>query len=896
MSLSPGTRLGPYEILAPLGAGGMGEVYRARDGKLNRDVAIKVLPDAFAADAERLARFQREAHVLASLNHPNIAHIHGFEESPGTRALVLELVEGETLAEKIGSGPIPIDEALAVARQIADALEAAHEKGIVHRDLKPANIKLTPEGKVKVLDFGLAKALTRDASSPEVSHSPTLTAAATQAGVVIGTAAYMSPEQARGKPIDKRTDVWAFGAVLYEMLTGRKAFEGETISDTLAAILKTEPSWTALPASTPLSVRRLLRRCLDRDPKRRLHDIADARLEIDAASEEPPTAPPQLASPRRRGAGPWALVAAAIAAAGLASLLTWRFAQHPAGARIPVVTKLARITRGGGHSEWPSWSPDGSLLAYASDRSGNFEIYVRRGDAGQDVNISSDPAQDVQPAFSPDGNSVAFVSTRSSKSGLIRIGGTYGQNVRTLGGDLWTVPTLGGAARRLAPDANFPAWRPDGKSILYVSGPEVRRSIMEVPSSGGAPRAVLPSEASTWEISRIACSPDGRWISLETQPDGILLMPAGGGKTHPLVAGALGHAWDPSSNRLYFIVRDPQGGSRIQFLEVSSNGQVAGGAPFTVSLMTTEVLEFAITRDGLRLAVPELEASRNLTRLPLSPGGAAPAGPEEPLTSGRVTDSYPSVSPDGRRVALVSDTLGHKEVEVLDVESRRRERLQLPGEDVAQVGTVWMPDGQRLLISRSEDGQRSSNWIVALDGSRAEQVFTRLAQGAFAIGPSADGKKLLYSDTVNGVQQIFAFDLDTRKATQLTDSPGAKFDSVVSPDGRWTAITGTKDGVVQLFSMPAAGGPMKQLTTGYERMRHPFFSPDGKWIYIQPSHRNIYRLPTEGGPLQQVTHFPDAGLFLEEPTISPDGRFLYYCRENGGSSLWIMTLEDKGRR
>jgi Tol biopolymer transport system component len=306
--------------------------------------------------------------------------------------------------------------------------------------------------------------------------------------------------------------------------------------------------------------------------------------------------------------------------------------------------------------------------------------------------------------------------------------------------------------------------------------------------------------------------------------------------------------------------------------------------------MTTEVLEFAITRDGLRLAVPELEAARNLTRLPLSPGGGSPAGPEEPLTSGRVTDSYPSVSPDGRRVAFVSDTLGHKEVEVLDVETRRRERLQLPGEGLAQVGTVWMPDGQRLLISRSEDAQRSSNWIVALDGSRAEQVFERSAQGAFAIGPSADGKKLSYSDTVNGMQQIFVVDLETRKTTQLTDSPGSKFDSVFSPDGKWIAITGTKDGVVQLFSMPAGGGPMKQLTTGYERMRHPSFSPDGKWIYIQPSHRNIYRTPTEGGPLEQVTRFPDAGLFLEEPTISPDGRYLYYSRENGGSSLWLMTL------
>ena len=298
MPLAAGTRLGPYEILAPLGAGGMGEVYRAKDTKLGRDVAIKILPEAFAADPERLARFQREAQVLASLNHPHIAHIHGLEESGRVRGLVLELVEGETLAERIAQGPVPVDEALEIARQIADALEAAHEKGIVHRDLKPANVKHTPAGSVKVLDFGLAKALKPDSSSPEVTSSPTMTAQSTQAGIVIGTAAYMSPEQARGKAVDKRTDVWAFGAVLFEMLTGKKTFGGETVSDTLAAVLKTDPDWGALPPKHP-RVRRLLRRCLERDPKKRLHDIADARIEMEERPEEArePVAPSRSARP-----------------------------------------------------------------------------------------------------------------------------------------------------------------------------------------------------------------------------------------------------------------------------------------------------------------------------------------------------------------------------------------------------------------------------------------------------------------------------------------------------------------------------------------------------------------------------------------------------------------------
>jgi serine/threonine protein kinase len=276
-----GTRLGPYEITAAIGAGGMGEVFRARDTKLNRDVAIKVLPAELAEDRERVARFRREAQVLASLNHPNIAAIYGLEESGGVVALALELVEGEDLAERLKRGAIPVDEALAIAKQIAEGLEEAHEKGIVHRDLKPANVKVTKDGVVKVLDFGLAKAYESEAVEGSVSQSPTMSRHMTQAGIILGTAAYMSPEQARGQPVDKRSDVWAFGVVLYEMLTGKRLFDGETVSDVLAAVLTREPSWAALPATTPASVRRLLRQCLERNPKNRLHAIADARLALD---------------------------------------------------------------------------------------------------------------------------------------------------------------------------------------------------------------------------------------------------------------------------------------------------------------------------------------------------------------------------------------------------------------------------------------------------------------------------------------------------------------------------------------------------------------------------------------------------------------------------------------
>jgi eukaryotic-like serine/threonine-protein kinase len=407
MALAIGARLGPYEILSPLGAGGMGEVYRARDAKLGREVAIKVLPEAFASDGERLARFRREAQMLAALNHPHIEAIYGREESRGVEALVLELVKGETLSERLAAGPLPVEEALEVARQIADALEAAHEKGIVHRDLKPSNVKLTPEGKVKVLDIGLAKALTGEPSLPDVSHSPTLTAVATKAGVVFGTAAYMSPEQARGKPVDKRADIWAFGCVLYEMLAGRRAFDGQTVSDVLAAILTRDPDWATLPGETPPSVRRVLKRCLDRNSKTRFQDVADARPEMDETPERP-GGQSAVSAPTWRRAIPWTLAAVFGLVAGAALLRPSREARSPA----PPVVRISKTLEGIpvlGSS--PAISPDGTCVAFwsSSEELGQSEIFVRRFPMTEEEwRISTAGGQ--QPSWSRDGKEIFFVA------------------------------------------------------------------------------------------------------------------------------------------------------------------------------------------------------------------------------------------------------------------------------------------------------------------------------------------------------------------------------------------------------------------------------------------------------------------------------------------------------
>ncbi len=899
MVLPAHTHLGPYEILAPLGVGGMGEVYRARDTRLRRDVAVKVLPPSFAADRERLARFEREAHLLASLNNPNIAAIYGLEESDGTRYLVLELVPGETLAERLASGPLPVRETLEVARQIAEALEAAHEKGIIHRDLKPSNVKITPEGKVKVLDFGLAKAFAVEGTSPDISRSPTITAGATRDGVILGTAAYMSPEQARGKPMDKRTDIWSFGSLLYETLTGRRAFSGETVSDTVAAILEHEPDWSLLPRNTPAQIPLLLRRCLQKDLNRRLHDIADARLEIEESLAE--LSSPSSASAAAAGAAPptrksrfSAKVALAMASAALIGALAVWLAVRPSELRPagPTLAAVARMTHDPGSSEWPTWSPDGSLLAFAGNRSGNFEIYARRSEAGQEVNVTNDPAEDFQPAFSPDGNRVAFVSTRSSRSGMIKIGATFGFEFRTYGGDIWVAPALGGRALRLAQDGNFPVWHPSGRKIAYVSGPEDHRSVLEAALEGGTPKALLPSESSSFEIIRLQYSPSGRWLSFETIDERVLIMPPEGGPPKDLLRG-LSHVWESSGKRLFFLARDPLGGTRIRSVGIDEPSGKVGGSAHTVSLVTGILRDLAISRDGKRLAVSELEGSLNLTRLPLTPGGGAPGGPEEELSSGQVIDRYPSYSPDGRRIAFASDRLGPEEIWILDLETRRQERLQLPGKDLGVSLPYWLADGQKLTVTRFfPDGTRSL-WLAAADGSHAEELRPK-APGVSGSRISPDGRRVLYLARTGGFLQLFALDLASREQRQLTRSRSDKYEGAWSPDGRWIAFTSNEGGSIQVWRMAASGEGAEVLTRGNERMRHVFYSPDGRWIYIQPSHRNIHRLPATGGPLQPVTNFPESGLFIEEPALSPDGRYLAYCRSKGGSSLWLLTIGEMG--
>jgi Tol biopolymer transport system component len=468
---------------------------------------------------------------------------------------------------------------------------------------------------------------------------------------------------------------------------------------------------------------------------------------------------------------------------------------------------------------------------------------------------------------------------------------TLGAEFRVFGGDVWVVPALGGQARLLAQDGNFPAWHPSGTKMVYVSGLENHRALVEVATEGGTQRAVLPSESSNWEIVRVQYSPSGHWITFETFDRRIFLLPDGGGSPRELLSG-VSHVWDPSGRRIYYCTPELSGGTRLSSVEINQGTGKLKGEPQTVGVLTGILKDLAFSRDGRHLAASEVEGSLNLTRLPLNDNGNAPAGPEEVLSSGQVFDHEPSVSPDGRSIAYMSNRLGHDDLWILRLESGRMDRLELPGHDVGIYGPHWLPDGQRLIVFRNLPESKESLWIASGDGSNAEELLASSSSifpgEGFPVSP--DGRTVVYSARSGSNFQLFGFDLVTRQSHQLTSTPGDKYSGSWSPDGRWLVYSSNASGTIQLWKIGASGGEPEQLTRGDDRIRHVFYSPDGRWLYYQPNHQNIYRVPAPGGPVQQVTHFPESGLFIEDPTISPDRRYLVYCRSNGGSSLWLLTV------
>ena len=632
--LAAGAQLGHYQIVAMLGRGGMGVVYRAKDTKLGREVAIKVLPDSLAQDPDGLARFDREAKVLASLNHPNIGHIYGVE----SLALVMELVEGETLASLIKPGPLPIETALNYARQIAEALEAANEKGIIHRDLKPANIMVTPAGLVKVLDFGVAKAEELFAASDPAESSAT-TLSPTRAGVILGTAAYMSPEQARGAAVDKRSDIWAFGVVLYEMLTGRRAFPGESVTDILAGVLRGEPDWSALPSATPPRIRNLLRRCLERDRKQRLQAIGEARIAIDEPEQD-------AKAPPRRRAMVWAgICLTALAVVGVVWVLVSTRGRDSAG----LPSREIPLTGLPGSVQNPSFSPDGKQIAYRwRTEGGDSSIYVKLIGTGTTLRLTNPPGVDSIPAWSPDGEWVAFFRSLPGSSGI------------------YIVSALGGPARRIAPTEYCGGldWFPDGKHLIVSEGLEDSTRLSSVAVDTGQHQPAASNSGAPLGDTDPALSPDGKTIAFigwtASRINNIYLMPVDGGRPRVLTTDATRIAWMPDGRAIVFSSEH----GRLWRIPVT------GGTPEAVTSSAELVSAPAIARRGNRLAYVVNESAASLWRIDLTGKIPPVAGPPARLENSTHSQWDPSYSPDGSRLAFGSNRSGFEELWVGDSEGR----------------------------------------------------------------------------------------------------------------------------------------------------------------------------------------------------------------------------------
>ncbi len=837
--LTAGTKLGPYEIVAPLGAGGMGEVYRARDTKLNRDVAIKVLLPTVANDPDRLARFSREAQVLASLNHPNIAHIHGLEEADGVTALVLELVEGEDLAQRIARGSIPIDEALPIAKQIADALEAAHEQGIVHRDLKPANIKVRPDGTVKILDFGLAKAVDpAGASSANAMNSPTISMHATQAGIILGTAAYMSPEQARGKVVDKRTDIWAFGCVLIEMLTGTRAFAGDDVTDTIVSVVSKEPDWSALPPGLPVGIRRLLRRCLDKDPKRRLDSAAAVRIEIDEALIAPPTddstaaqAGTALPSTWSRVL-PWVLVAAACAAL-IASLFTsspWR--ATPARAVIRLEAGIGAdgslVTDQGPAA---AISLDGALVAFVAQKgAGAPQLLVRRVDHLDAAALAgTDNARN--PFFSPDGQSIGFFAD----------------------GKLKKVSAAGGATVTLcdAPNGRGASWADDGTIVFQPSnigaGTDLGAVLLSVSSAGGQPHPLTIRQEGEANQRWPQVLPGGRAV-LYTAPNAVgsfadssisvQLLPSrarkilvhGGYSGRYLQSGHLVYLHDGTLFAVPFnLERLEVTGPAVPALEHVAVNPTLGAAQFSVSNNGTVVY---LSGEDLTATLPITWLNRDGTT------SALRAMPSD--------WSNVAFSPDGRRLAL---DIGGQRFDIWTYDWARDALQRLTVDAGSHQSPMWTPDGRRVAFSTGGTTGAASNlfWIAA-DGAGSPERLTTSANSQWAGSWHPSGKYLAYTEanphTSHDIM-ILPFDGDESsgwkpgKPSAFLNSPFAEFEPTFSPDGRWLAYSSAENGRNEVFVRPFPG-PGGKWQISADGGIHPTWSRTRKELfYLSPDQHIV---------------------------------------------------------
>jgi serine/threonine protein kinase len=819
-----GRTLGNFELISQIGKGGMGEVYQAKDHKLGRDVAIKVLPEEFARDTERVARFQREAKLLASLNHPNIAAIHGLEEADGAHFLVLELIEGQTLAERIKGGPVPVEEALKLGLQIAEALEAAHEKGVIHRDLKPANIKVTPDGKVKVLDFGLAKAYAGDSENINLSNSPTLSDLATQQGVILGTAAYMPPEQAKGKSVDKRADIWAFGVVLFEMLSGRQLFSGESVSETLAAVIKSEPEWDNLPPNLHHRIRLMLERCLEKEPKNRYGAVNDARVDIEKVLADPGGvyAQPVTAaeSQKKLQLGISWVATVAILAIIIGGVVIWYFKPSPSPLKprsisydydLPEGQEL-NITSNRGHTL--AVSPDGSQFIYSTSEG----LYIHYEDELEARLIPGTDDNPQSPFFSPDGRSVGYWSQADGK--------------------LKKIPIRGGAPVALC-DVVWvygAKWYPDN-TIVYS---DIMGGIMRVSANSGNPELLVSGITAAPQLL-----PGGKSVlftDVSSEPYKIAVQSIESGERKELFAGydarylPTGHIVYNFENNIYAVQFNPE------TLE-ETGGQAT---------IVQNVLFYAISDEGILVYLPgTIEGD---------PGTSTPKrtlvwvdmeGNEEPLDAPPNKYAYPKISPDGTKVALTIDDGQDTDIHIWDLAEKVMRRLTF--NEGSDIQSIWTSDGERIVF-RSDRGEKSGIYCKAADGrGTAEFIGSAPDRILLPWSWSKDGNTIVTQEVISLMQTdigTLSMDEEHTRKTLLHDAEYAAVQPKISPDGKYMAYGFGKALRTDVYvcSFPDVTGGKWHISTNSSGGSSPLWSPDGSELFYISNDNSIMAVAVNTEP------------------------------------------------
>jgi serine/threonine-protein kinase len=892
VTLAPGTRLGAYVVESLLGKGGMGEVYRARDTRLKREVALKVLPAIWSHDTDRVARFEREAELLATVNHPNIASIYGLEQSEGTSAIVLELVDGETLAERIARGPLALSEALTIAKQIVDALEAAHDRGVIHRDLKPANVTITPDEKVKVLDFGLAK-LADERGSSSLTMSPTLTAHATHAGVILGTAAYMSPEQARGKLVDRRTDIWAFGCVLFEMLTGTQPFGGgDTVSDAIAVVLLRDPDWNALPAGTPLYVRRLLRRCLQKDPLKRLPHIGVARLDLSEGAEDAPAIVGADVTNAPSTAGRWrqAMWAASGLAAGVLATVAgyWLFANlSPPPPRQPVVKFIiaAPELRPGGNDLDLAISPDGTHIVYAARATGPLSadgpLLIRAIDQLEPVPLRGITGRN--PFFSPDGQRIAFFA----------------------GGELKTVSIAGGPAIpvcRVVGAGRGGTWGEDDTIVFATNDPA--SGLMSVPASGGEPRELTKLAPGEHDHFNPAFIPGRRIV--------LFVVHAGTGTSTPQLASldlatsqrkALfpgGNAAYVESGHLVYSTAGTLGAVRfdVDRLERMSNpvSLVEGVMPAGPG-----AVQFAVSRNGTLVYSSDITGqARNRSLVWVDR-----RGPEEPAAPPPRPYTFARLSPNEELVALdIRDQENN-----IWIWSLRRPTVITPltGDPSGNIVPLWTPDSRRVVFASAREGGDASNlyWRAA-DGAGSDQRLTTSTNSQLPLSFSPGAKTMLIREVRDSGRDLHILTMDLGgtpigkgetkpllNSRQFNEESGD-----ISPDGRWMVYSSNESGEAQVFVRPfpnVQDGRTQISPSGGSR---PMWAKSGRELFYIAADGAMMAVPVQtvpafvaGTPVKLFDGpWSTAGQATRNYDVTADGQRFLMIRDSATAAAAIRTL------